>query len=111
MYPAGELSQLAVAKARLQGRIRVRRELVAISGRQVAATIDRIDLWRQRIQRWRGLLPLVLPFVFRARTPRSKFGSLLKWAPVVLKVYQGWRRFAAGSGDRPAAAPAETNAD
>jgi hypothetical protein len=107
MYPAGELTQLAERKALLQIRLGLRRELCVISGRRVAAAVDRIDQWRMRLQRWRGLLPLVAPFIFSPRKPRSKWGSLLKWAPLAVRAYQGWRNFAAAGSARRAAAEAE----
>jgi hypothetical protein len=100
MYPAGELTILAENKARLQARLSVHRERCAVSGRRVAAAIDRIDQWRLRLQRWRGLIPLVAPFIFSPRKPRSKWGSLLKWAPLVMRAYQGWRNFAAAGTAR-----------
>jgi len=104
MYPAGELTGLAERKALLQIRLGLRRELCAVSGRHLATSIDKIDQWRLRLQRWRGLIPLVAPFIFSPRKPRSKWGSLLKWAPLVMRAYRGWRNFApAGTARREAA--------
>jgi hypothetical protein len=100
MYPAGDLSELAGRKRRIQERIRRRRGELALEARRLAQPIALVDrgvaLWR-RTSPW--IRYVVLPAGFLARRgvigPRVRVPRWLRWAPVVLRTARLLREMAA----------------
>ena len=95
MYPHRELSRLASHKAALRRRITSHRvETVGLATRvlQPVAWLDRLLAFARRLSPFAVLAALPLGLLFkRSAAPRPRlFGTLLRWAPLVLGAVRGF---------------------
>ena len=96
MYPDGDLNELAVRKLVVRQRIRIRRHECVVAAERVAEPLEKID---RLVAQWRRISPLTklaavpLAMVFKKMLfPRAKIlGSLLRWAPLAVKVFRGFK--------------------
>ena len=105
MSPSQELIRLADRKASLRRNITVQRARCVEAARSVFRPVTWLDRAREfwtRVSPWSGLLLLPLGLLFRRRPGRKRgwFRTILRWAPVAIRVVQKY----AASRPRPDAA-------
>jgi hypothetical protein len=96
MYPDGDLNELAIRKLVVRQRISMRRRECVEAAERVAEPLEKID---RALAQWRRISPFAkvaavpLAMLFKkALFPRAKIlGSVLRWGPIALKVFRGFR--------------------
>lgn len=97
MYPARELSELALRKEALVQRIAVRREICAVSGRRAAHPLLWIDQAREKFQQWSPWLkiaaaPAALVVGRFMRHRLGWVGTLLRVAPGAIGLFKAFSK-------------------
>lgn len=96
MYPDGDLNELAVRKLAIRQRISLRRRECLAAAERIAEPLEKID---RAVAQWRRISPFAkiaaVPAAMlfkKALFPRAKIlGSLLRWAPIAVKVFRGFQ--------------------
>ena len=107
MYPTEELKKLELRKLRARLSILAHRQQCIAAGRDLAGTVDTLEMWRQRLTHWRTILKF-MPAIFGRSEPvgswevgpedeerprkRGKMNTLLRWLTIGLKAYNTFRR-------------------